>query len=490
METDDVMAYLSTIKSSVVKTRELIEMVVVNETWFFRQPEAFTWLSSVVNSKRRQLTMRNRLRILCLGCSTGEEPYSVAMLMQDMGIEPRLFMIDAVDISENALEKAKSAIYGASSFDDKNDLSFRQNHFIKANKGFELRKEVKDCVNFIHGNILHHTCPLSSPEYDIIFCRHVTIYLCDGARATLLKRLNKLLASDGTIFIGASETSILRNNGYTACKAPSAFAFERTVTVEEETPEPKVAAPAPDRTTKARPSAMTTISKVWVEKEEIIEDEPETIPEYCWLINGISGDRSCEKLDQYIRCYNCPVRIDHGRQFLDRESPKDYLDDWKENLAQKEKKQNASQKEHTVIFRLGNELFGIPSLPVKDISRMVDIHSIPYRSNKILLGMANFSGDLRLCVSLSALLNVAETKDENGRTYKRMVTLEAKGEDWSFPVDEIVEIQNIFESDVTPPSSQDGTGATYSLGTATVNEKSIRLLDHQLLLESLRRGIQ
>ena len=87
LATDSVASYLSSIKSSPERTKELIELAVINETWFFRQPEAFTYLRTVALEKRKQLSTRKRLRILCLGCSTGEEPFSIAMMLQD-GLVP------------------------------------------------------------------------------------------------------------------------------------------------------------------------------------------------------------------------------------------------------------------------------------------------------------------------------------------------------------------------------------------------------------------
>ncbi len=498
LDIDDVDAYLSALKSSPAKAKKLIGLVEVNETWFFRQPAAFRCLKSIVGRKLKQLSTANRLRVLSLGCATGEEPYSIAMLLRDMNIAPELFIIDAVDISEKAIEAAKEAQYGETSFDTKSDLSYRTDHFTKVDRDYRLRSNITGCVNFIHGNILHHTCPLTSPMYDIIFCRHVIIYLCDAARQALLKRLDALLAEDGAVFVGECEANILRNCSYSTCKPPAAFAFQkRSADAPEQKERPGEPTPRRSRPRQCQPAVVAAAQDrhLPVEPEKT---EDSAVPEYCWLTCGISGDRSCQKLRQYIRCYNCPTRIEHGRHFLDRASPEEYLDDWKNRLARKELPKNSSAREHTVVFRIGSELFGLPSRLIKDVSSMADIHRIPYRSNNVLLGMANCSGELRLCVSLAALLPRAagqspscdHMQTRNVRIYKRMLTLEAEGQTWSFPVDEIVDIRNISESDVTPRSKQDCTDAIYSRGTSAVQGRPVLLLDHTLLLEGIRRSIQ
>lgn len=494
--TEDVTAYLSEIKISPAKTKELIESVVVNETWFFRQSDGFKYLKDIVSQAQRRFGPGKKLRILCLGCSTGEEPYSVSMVMKGMGIPSRRFIIDAVDISEKALDTARAGIYTASSFDDKQDLSYRRTHFAERGEDFEIHRDIRDSVHFIQGNVLHHTCPLSASQYDIIFCRHVIIYLCEQAREILLKRLDRLLADDGTVFIGATETSILRGRGYAGCKAPSAFAFARAA-LNTAGDRPRAVQSESDIGSRvdAFQERRKSVARTRVERSRPVAGADRVAPEHCWLIKGIAGDRSCEELDQYIRCDNCPVRIDYGRRFLDRQPPEEYLDTWKESLAVQAAPPNSSHREHTVIFRLGDHFFGLPSLMIKDISRVSHIHSIPGRSNEMLLGIASFSGELRLCVSVAVLVQVesagpTRAEETDGTVYRRMVTLCHDGEAWAFAVDEIFDIQNIYDSDIQPPTGRDQSGTTYVRGTALVEDREVLLLDHQLLVESLRRGIQ
>ncbi|NQV35756.1 MAG: chemotaxis protein CheW [Phycisphaeraceae bacterium] len=140
-------------------------------------------------------------------------------------------------------------------------------------------------------------------------------------------------------------------------------------------------------------------------------------------------------------------------------------------------------------------MFALPSRLVLDIAGFSDIHTIPFKTNKVLLGMANFSGDLRLCVSVHELLidqehDLSDTNaDRNDRRiYKRMMTAGTNNIPWSFLVDEIVEIKHIRHSDVDSDVSPDIKASTYALGTTSLNDQTVIILDDQLLFDSLERA--
>ena len=111
----DPAAYLALLQQSDTELQELIEAVVVPETWFFRDREAFAALARLALEWRQQHA-QGVMRLLSLPCSTGEEPYSMAMALLDAGIPAERFAVDAVDISQQALRKARQAEYGRNSF--------------------------------------------------------------------------------------------------------------------------------------------------------------------------------------------------------------------------------------------------------------------------------------------------------------------------------------------------------------------------------------
>lgn len=106
----DHSSYFQHLQTSAKELEELIETVVVPETWFFRDKEPFVYLSQYVTSQWLKANF-SILRVLSVPCSTGEEPLSIAMTLLDSGLAPNQFGIDAVDISKRALLKAKQAIY-------------------------------------------------------------------------------------------------------------------------------------------------------------------------------------------------------------------------------------------------------------------------------------------------------------------------------------------------------------------------------------------
>ena len=106
----------------------LIEEVVVSESWFFRDERPFEWLRESVCSRWVKSPFCPSLRVLSLACASGEEPYSIAMLLLDLGLPSRRFQIDAVDVSETRLIRARRAVYSANAFRG-SDLGYQRRFF-------------------------------------------------------------------------------------------------------------------------------------------------------------------------------------------------------------------------------------------------------------------------------------------------------------------------------------------------------------------------
>src|SRR6218665_3842443 len=147
--TDDALAYHERLQSDRKEMQALVEAIVVPETWFFRDPQAF----AVVGNYATKATRPGKLRFLCLPCSTGEEPYSLAMALLDANIPADRFHIDAMDVSERALRHAQKGVYGRNSFRG-SELSFGDRHFQPAAEGWILHEKVRPLVHFHHGNLL------------------------------------------------------------------------------------------------------------------------------------------------------------------------------------------------------------------------------------------------------------------------------------------------------------------------------------------------
>jgi chemotaxis protein methyltransferase WspC len=216
--------YAVLLRESDREMQELAEGVVVPETWFFRDQEPFAFLAHYASSEWLPARRPEVLRVISVPCSTGEEPYSIAMTLLGAGLTPSQFHIDAVDVSQRALKVAREAVYGKNSFRGEN-LGFRDRYFESKGDSFCLRDAVSRTVTFMHGNLLDRLFLSTAEPYHVVFCRNLLIYLAREARARILGALNRLLARPGLLFVGHAETLQVASEHLVEVKHPRAFAF-------------------------------------------------------------------------------------------------------------------------------------------------------------------------------------------------------------------------------------------------------------------------
>ncbi|MGO1001298.1 CheR family methyltransferase [Lysobacter sp. CA196] len=216
--------YWQTLRASPLEQQELIEAVVVPETWFFRDTQAFSALSETYGLEWAATHPGGRLRLLSLPCSTGEEPYTMAMCLQDVGFPLERLSIDAVDISERALAKARRGLYGSNSFRGR-ELQFRERHFVAAERGWQLPEAVRSRVDFIQGNVLDVAFLPGEAVYDAIFCRNLLIYFDADTQIRTVAILKRLLRPQGLLFVGPAEAGLILSQGFASAQLPMAFAF-------------------------------------------------------------------------------------------------------------------------------------------------------------------------------------------------------------------------------------------------------------------------
>jgi chemotaxis protein methyltransferase WspC len=223
---NDSVAYLELLQASATELQTLIEAVVVPETWFFRDREAFSALARIACEEWLSTHTGGVLRLLSLPCSSGEEPYSMAMALLDAGFPASLFQIDAVDISTRALTHAKDAMYGKNSFRG-NDLSFRDRYFEATAHGYHLSDTVRQQVHFHHANLFAPNFLPGVEIYDMIFCRNLLIYFDRPTQDNAVRVLQRLLKAKGVLFVGPSETGLMLNHDFVSVKVPLAFGFRK-----------------------------------------------------------------------------------------------------------------------------------------------------------------------------------------------------------------------------------------------------------------------
>lgn len=254
-----VSEYLEKLRGSEAVMQELIESVVVPETSFFRDRESFFALAEIVMKEWLPVHPGGVLRILSIPCSTGEEPYSIAMALLDAGLVPAKLDIEAADISERALAAARRGSYGKNSFRGR-DLDFRNRHFRKEGDRYRLAEDVRGCVHFEKCNLLSDHLAARIERYDIIFCRNVLIYFDVPTQERVTATLRRLLTSDGYLFVGPSEAFAMRAAGLSPAGYPRAFAYRKTMLPARSMVQTGNGAPKKARTTAAVKSPLKLTS--------------------------------------------------------------------------------------------------------------------------------------------------------------------------------------------------------------------------------------
>jgi chemotaxis protein methyltransferase WspC len=220
----DSDAYWLMLQGSSAEQQALIEAVIVPETWFFRYTESFVALGKLALERLHKLNGVRPLRILSVPCSTGEEPYSIAMALFDAGFTAQQFKVNAIDISPLSIQRAKRGIYGKNSFRG-DRIEFRERYFTAINEGYQIDQRVSDQVDFQPGNILDPMLPAKRLDYDFVFCRNLLIYFDQATQKHVFEALKRLTHADGVLFIGPAEGSLLSRMGMRSTGIAQSFAF-------------------------------------------------------------------------------------------------------------------------------------------------------------------------------------------------------------------------------------------------------------------------
>jgi chemotaxis protein methyltransferase CheR len=188
---------------------QVIEAMTTNETFFFRDKIPFdhfrdTIMPGLLAARARE----KRIRIWCTAASTGQEPYSLAMVLKSMGSAIAAYRIDivATDLSSDVLEKAKAGIY--SQFEVQRGLPVQTlvKFFDQVGENWQLAPELRSMVQFRPLNLLNDFSALGT--FDVVFCRNVLIYFDQENKIALLNRIARQMPGDGFLVLGAAETVI------------------------------------------------------------------------------------------------------------------------------------------------------------------------------------------------------------------------------------------------------------------------------------------
>jgi chemotaxis protein methyltransferase CheR len=184
------------------------QTIAVLESYFFRDKAPFAYFTETMLPRlmERRAASR-RIRIWCAASSTGQEPYSLAMLLSEEGrkLDGWNVEIVATDFSEEALRKARAGLYSQFEVQRGLPVSMLVKFFNKSGNGWQIKPEARDRVAFREHNLLNDCQELG--RFDIIFCRNVLIYFDEQLKTAVLGRLARQLAPDGYLVLGAAEST-------------------------------------------------------------------------------------------------------------------------------------------------------------------------------------------------------------------------------------------------------------------------------------------
>ena len=205
----DYYHYLRYNRNKEQELLDIMDVLTTNETYFFResfQLKAFTDEIIPELIKVKSVRGDRSLRIWSAGCSTGEEPYTIAMLLSDI---PELtgwkIEIVGTDISQKVLQQARRAVYGKSSFraTEERDL---QHFFHKQGDKYKVNDSIRELVTISHLNLFDKNCMIMLGKVDLIFCRNVIIYFDQSAKKRVVESFHSALYDGGFLLLGHSES--------------------------------------------------------------------------------------------------------------------------------------------------------------------------------------------------------------------------------------------------------------------------------------------
>ena len=221
--------YFSLIRTNKEELKNLLDSVTTNLTHFFRtQPHFDALINYVVphlieEKKKKGETVIN---VWSAGCSTGEEPYTLAMIFKNILVPPFTFSITASDISLKSLMVARCGFYAKNKMDGV-PQEYLEKYFTETADGYQVNKDIMDSINFDYHNLKNDS---GLRNLDIIFCRNVLIYFDEVAQTNVVNRFYDSMAPHSYLFIGHSESLFGMKTKFQFLKTDWACLYQKDAT--------------------------------------------------------------------------------------------------------------------------------------------------------------------------------------------------------------------------------------------------------------------
>jgi chemotaxis protein methyltransferase CheR len=227
--------YFEYLKISPMEWDTLVEILTINETYFYREENQLNECCSFVLPLLKEKNRNRPLRIWSAACSTGEEPYTLAMLIQETWkFPPGSIEIIATDINKKVLQKAEKGWYHHGSF------AFRRipenllgKYFSDKDGGYQINPSIQKMVRFQHLNLLNENKVAQIGEVDVIFCRNVLIYFDQETTKRVIRSLHQNLIPGGYLFLGHAESITDMALGFQKVDSDKTFYYRKETDKDE-----------------------------------------------------------------------------------------------------------------------------------------------------------------------------------------------------------------------------------------------------------------
>jgi chemotaxis protein methyltransferase CheR len=228
---EDYYRYLRFGPQRADEEARMISHLTNNETYFFRETSQLQVFADTVLRAVKERKSRNgerTLRIASVGCSTGEEALTLAMIVYDSG---QFFWgwdvrIVAIDVDPEALEKARRGIYHQNSFRAMSP-AVRERHFVPAGAGLQVKDPIRRLVSLRQGNLLEPGSFEGAVPLDVLFCRNVLIYFSDATILRAVRLFREVLAPGGYLFLGHAESLSRITDAFTPIRFQGAMVYQK-----------------------------------------------------------------------------------------------------------------------------------------------------------------------------------------------------------------------------------------------------------------------
>ncbi|MHB8881012.1 MAG: CheR family methyltransferase [Thermodesulfovibrionales bacterium] len=233
-DAESCVKWLMSARLSKGQVETLASHLTVGETYFFRDRKCFDILEKhiIPGLVRSRAGNEQNIRLWSAGCATGEEPYSLAILIRRIISDLKNWNITilATDINPRFLQKAREGVYTDWSFRESPNW-VKEHYFTKTAKGFELRRDIRNMVTFSYHNIIEDPFPSLSNNtnaMDIIFCRNVLMYFSQERARDAVQHFYRCLAGDGRLIVSAVETSQTLFSAFRPINYPGVILYRKT----------------------------------------------------------------------------------------------------------------------------------------------------------------------------------------------------------------------------------------------------------------------